>query len=894
MYLNKKILLYLMTIKYNKKIIKSKNDKGIYKCGTLKNKIKYVVCQDEQFKKSNVCVSVNVGSLSDPIEYQGLAHFLEHMLFLGSKKYPKENYFDKKSKEKGSSNSNAATCDSFTEYYFNVMNNNLFEMLDVFSRFFIDPLFDENSVNREINAVNSEHMKNINNDMWSIFRLQTLLSKKNSDISKFSTGNLETLNKKGIRNAMINFYNDYYCSDRITISIVSSLDVNIVQNELIKIFSLIKYKKSKKITMNKPYFNKKPQYVQYIPNEKMNQLIYFFEIPDLSNFRRNKEMDLIYSIFTNRKEGSLIYLLKLKGLIEGMEFYIDPLGIASIYIDLLRDSDKDKEKIQSYLLYFFRKIQNLNWNKILNFEKVNRLNDFEFKNTVNGIEFCRSLSKNLHSFPFENILDHYWTQKMDVSNIKKIIKKHLNPENFYQIVVSSKKNKSNYIKDKYYNFKYTSIPKIKAKEKSFDFNIDLTNIIKTFNPILSNKISKKYLIPNEIQKRVWYGGSSKFNEYIVHMNLIFQSHDFINDPLNFLMYNILLSCINYYITCNYYQEIKLGYSASFSSNDYSILLNIYCYNDNFKVFYEDVIKYIKNLKIDKVIFKLKLNEFKDSLKNIKKKIPWEYLDILIYEKNFRYDYSDEVLLNEFKNLSFKKLNDYKDNIFNKSLQIFCYGNIDKNKLPDFKNFEDNLKIKIPNKIKYSKSNSFKIIHPNKKEKNNCVQILYYCYSGFKKYKKILLVHFVRTLTSQPFYDKLRTKEQLGYLVNFGIKMVGDKVYFSQKIQSEFDVNTIIKKINSFNKTFFDEIKNMSTKDWNNWKNILKEELNISLDIKKTSVRHYNYINEIISGDNDFNKNKNVLEILNDIKLNDVIKYYKDNILNSKYKSIMKIVSQKNV
>ena len=55
--------------------------------------------------------------------------------------------------------------------------------------------------------------------------------------------------------------------------------------------------------MNKPYFNKKPQYVQYIPNEKMNQLIYFFEIPDLSNFRRNKEMDLIYSIFTNRKEG---------------------------------------------------------------------------------------------------------------------------------------------------------------------------------------------------------------------------------------------------------------------------------------------------------------------------------------------------------------------------------------------------------------------------------------------------------------------------------------------------------------------------------------------------------------------------------------------------------------
>ena len=87
---------------------------------------------------------------------------------------------------------------------------------------------------------------------------------------------------------------------------------------------------------------------------------------------------------------------------------------------------------------------------------------------------------------------------------------------------------------------------------------------------------------------------------------------------------------------------------------------------------------------------------------------------------------------------------------------------------------------------------------------------------------------------------------------------------------------------------------MSAEDWENWKNVIKEELNISINIQKTSVRHSKYINEIISGDNDFNKNKNLLKILNDIKLNDVIKYYKDNILNSKYKSIMKIVSQKNV
>jgi insulysin len=36
---------------------------------------------------------VNSGSLKDPVEFQGLAHFCEHMLFLGTEKYKDENYY---------------------------------------------------------------------------------------------------------------------------------------------------------------------------------------------------------------------------------------------------------------------------------------------------------------------------------------------------------------------------------------------------------------------------------------------------------------------------------------------------------------------------------------------------------------------------------------------------------------------------------------------------------------------------------------------------------------------------------------------------------------------------------------------------------------------------------
>ena len=43
---------------------------------------------------SAVGLCVGVGSFSDPQEAEGIAHFLEHMLFMGSERYPDENEYD--------------------------------------------------------------------------------------------------------------------------------------------------------------------------------------------------------------------------------------------------------------------------------------------------------------------------------------------------------------------------------------------------------------------------------------------------------------------------------------------------------------------------------------------------------------------------------------------------------------------------------------------------------------------------------------------------------------------------------------------------------------------------------------------------------------------------------
>jgi secreted Zn-dependent insulinase-like peptidase len=67
-------------------IVKSANDQREYASFELPNKLKVLVVSDPTADKAAAALDVFVGTSSDPEDRQGLAHFLEHMLFLGTKK----------------------------------------------------------------------------------------------------------------------------------------------------------------------------------------------------------------------------------------------------------------------------------------------------------------------------------------------------------------------------------------------------------------------------------------------------------------------------------------------------------------------------------------------------------------------------------------------------------------------------------------------------------------------------------------------------------------------------------------------------------------------------------------------------------------------------------------
>ena len=85
----------------------------------LPNGLRVLLCSDPAAKKAAAAMDVQVGWMSDPRQLPGLAHFCEHMLFLGTSGFPDEGEFERYVAAAGGGN-NAYTDSEETCYYFDV------------------------------------------------------------------------------------------------------------------------------------------------------------------------------------------------------------------------------------------------------------------------------------------------------------------------------------------------------------------------------------------------------------------------------------------------------------------------------------------------------------------------------------------------------------------------------------------------------------------------------------------------------------------------------------------------------------------------------------------------------------------------------------------------------
>jgi insulysin len=169
---------------------------------------------------------------------------------MGSEKYPKENDYNE-FLAANSGTSNAFTAMDSTNYFFDVHPSALSGALSRFSQFFASPLFLEACCERELQAIESEHSKNLQSDDWRAFQLDKSTSERDDGKNgkgqvywKFGTGNLKTLRdepiKEGIitRDRLLDWWEGQYSANLMKLCVLGNRECFFERTEKEKLMNL--------------------------------------------------------------------------------------------------------------------------------------------------------------------------------------------------------------------------------------------------------------------------------------------------------------------------------------------------------------------------------------------------------------------------------------------------------------------------------------------------------------------------------------------------------------------------------------------------------------------------------------------------------------------------------
>jgi insulysin len=296
----------------------SPNDDRNYRYVTLDNELRVFLVSDPETDKAAASLVALRGQNHDPKQYAGLAHFLEHMLFIGTNKYPEVDEYQQFISANGGS-SNAYTAADHTNYFFDIHPDYFHEGLDRFAQFFIAPLLDPAYVDREKNAVHSEYQMQIKDDGWRGF--SALKAAMNPDYpgSDFHIGSLETLGD-GVDEALSQFRKDNYSADQMILVAFSNEPLDTMESWITPLFSAVENHDigdaeplpSAFLAQDLPFT------LTYRSLKDSRRVSFNFPIPSTDEHYQQKPALYITNLLGHEGDGSLHQHLKSAGWIESL------------------------------------------------------------------------------------------------------------------------------------------------------------------------------------------------------------------------------------------------------------------------------------------------------------------------------------------------------------------------------------------------------------------------------------------------------------------------------------------------------------------------------------------------------------------------------------------------
>ncbi|MEE2761884.1 MAG: insulinase family protein [Pseudomonadota bacterium] len=766
---------------------KSPADDNDYRFIELDNGLRAILVSDRQADKAAASLNVAVGSGDDPAGREGMAHFLEHMLFLGTEKYPEPGEYQQFIKSHGGSH-NAFTAFQDTNYFFDVEARFLEPALDRFAEQFAAPLFTPELVDRERNAVHSEFSSKQKEDGRRFYSVKKAASNPDHAFSQFAVGNLSTLantEEQPLRPDLIEFWKSHYSANLMTLAVYGPQSLDDLEQMVRSRFSAIENRNLTAKTFPQPLYQPEqlPAKVTADAIKDVRSLSLSFPIPSQDDKYRTKPASYVANLLGHEGPGSLFDVLKRAGLVEslsaglGMDtgdnatlevsMTLTPAGLAQQddilplvfdYIDRIREEGISEER--------FREMQQL--------AQI----DFRFREQGEPVHEATSLSRQLRYYPAEDVLSAPWLLERYAPEQYRAILERLTPDNVMVFVLAPDPALDQPAQTPWYEAEWqrqplnpTALTEQRLPELAAQLSLPYANpfVPEDLDMVAGATMEQPALLASPGGLDLWFARDTRFDTPKANVFISLRTPAARVSARSSVLTQLLVDAVNTNLNAWAYSARLAGLDYSVYPHLRGITVRVGGYNDKLHTLINRILMQLANPTLTQQRFDIARQNLVDSLQNKAKDRPVEQTSEFVQTALIEGAWPTEDKLEAARQVSLDELKSFSEALLSEvDPVVLAHGNLSRAYTLNLAQQIRAIVLKNSTMAEVERSRvrqlpaeetqvTLDVRHPD----TGYTLYMQGENTGFAERARFRLL---AQIISSPFYENIRTTRQLGYIV----------------------------------------------------------------------------------------------------------------------------------